>query len=225
MCAVVYRKELEDSINNNGGDYRGNLTRDVTHLVAKEASGQKYNFAVQWGITTVAVEWLEHSLERGMILDETSYHLLMPPEERGRNAWTRRSNSNTSLGKRTREAETVPQNARKLRRTASARLSSQNVGLWSELVTAPIKLEKTNADVWDEQGEEGADGEVVSKKPDLDEPERGGSDRKVRQTLKKSFSEANLGSILGKFHSREGLFQGLCFLLRGFDEKQVSGQV
>ena len=221
MCAVVYRKELEDAINNNSGDYRGNLTKDVTHLVAKEASGQKYNFALQWGITTVAVEWLEQSLERGMILDETLYQLSVPPGDRGRNAWIRRSNSNTSLGKRTREDEVVPPNARKLRRTASARLSSQNVGLWSELVTVPIKIEQTGADAWDEQQEEVAHSELALKKPVSEDLECGRTDGNVRQALKKSFSEASLGSSLGRPHSKEGLFHGKCLLLRGFDEQQV----
>ena len=86
LTVVIYRKELEDLINGNGGDYRGNLTKDITHLIAKEPSGAKYNFAAQWGIKTVSVEWLEQSLERGMILEESLYHLLLPLSERGRNA-------------------------------------------------------------------------------------------------------------------------------------------
>ena len=68
---VDYRKELEDLINDNGGDYQGNLTRDVTDLIAKEPSGAKYNYACQWGIKPVSGEWVEQSLERGMILEES----------------------------------------------------------------------------------------------------------------------------------------------------------
>ena len=220
MFAVVYRKQLEDSINDNGGDYRGNLTKDVTHLVAKEALGQKYEFAAQWGITIVAVEWLEHSLERGMILDETQYHLSIPPVERGRNAWIRRSESATSLGKRTRGDEIVSQNARKLRRTASARLSSQNVGLWSELVAAPIKIEKPDA--WDEQPRE-AKTVLVPMKSKAEEMVFTPTAVDAHQTLKRSLSEANLGSFLGRPFAKEGLFHGRIVLLRGFDKRKVRG--
>lgn len=218
--AVVYRKELEDIIKDNGGEYRGNLTHDVTHLVAKEPSGAKYSYAGLWGIRIVAVEWLEQSYERGMILDESLYQLSMPAEERGRNAWIRRSSSTASLGKRTRGDEVAPQNARKLRRTASARLSSQNVGLWSELVGGPVKLEESKDDAWDEQPEEALDEEASPKTSKLEDmsiaPTAGG----VQQALKKSDSEVNLGSFLGRF-SKETLFQGRMFLLHGFNEKQV----
>jgi len=219
--AVIYRKELEDSINDNGADYQGNLTKDVTHLVAKEASGAKHDYARQWGIRIVTVEWVEQSLERGMILDETLYQLSIPPEERGRNAWMRRSESATSLGKRTRGEDVAPQNARKLRRTASARLSSQNVGLWSELVGAPIKVEETKADAWDEQ----------PKRPvndHMDPPISHSEDVKItptaqdqQRTLKKSLSEANLGSFLGRPFESILIFQGKSVLLWGFDEKKV----
>ena len=149
--AVIYRKELEELVNNNGGEYRGNLTKDVTHLIAKEPIGAKYDFAAQWGIRTVGVEWLEQSLERGMILDESLYRLTIRPEERGRDAWIHKPTPSISLGKRPRDDEIMPPNARKLRRTASARLSDQNVGLWSELVGAPIKVERETADAWEEK--------------------------------------------------------------------------
>ena len=218
---VIYRKQLEDSIDDNGGEYRGNLTRDVSHLIAKEPSGAKYNFAGQWGIRVVAVEWLEQSLERGMILDETLYSLSIPPEERGRNAWVRRSVSTTSLGKRLRADEIVPQNARKLRRTASARLSSQNVGFWTDFVGAPVKIEGHESDVWDDQLKETIIPEVIPITSKSDDVELAPTADVPPQTLNRSHSEINLGTLLGKPAKQDGLFEGKTVLLRGFNEKKV----
>lgn len=217
---VIYRKELEDLINDNGGDYRCNLTKDVTHLIAKEPSGAKYSYAGQWGIKTVSVEWLEQSLERGMILDETLYNLLLPPLERGRNAWIRKSFSTTFLGKRAREDEVIPPNARKLRRTASARLSSHNDGLWSEINGGEVKAENIKADAWDEPQKD-----VVDHRSSLDAAQ---ADTAISaqtgagyHTLKRSQSVANLSSVLCEAPMAKGLFHTKTFLLRGFDEKKV----
>lgn len=220
LITVVYRKELEDLINGNGGDYRGNLTKDVSHLIAKEPSGAKYNYAAQWGIKTVSVEWLEQSLERGMILEESLYHLLLPPAERGRNAWIRRSVSTTSLGKRGRDDEVIPPNARKLRRTASARLSSHNNGLWTEINGGEIKVEENKADSWDEPQKEVVD---HRKSPDAAQVTTSISAQTAAgsHALKRSQSVADLSSVLCKAPQQEGLFHAKTFLLRGFDEKKV----
>ena len=215
-----YRKELEDLINDNGGDYRGNLTKDVTHLIAKEPSGAKYNYAAQWGIKTVSVEWLEQSLERGMILEESLYHLLLPPTERGRNAWIRRSVSTTLLGKRARDDEIIPPNARKLRRTASARLSSHNDGLWSEINGGELKIEENKADSWDEPQKERIDHQKSTDVAQAQISIAAQIDTGSRP-LKRSQSVASLSSILCKAPQQEGLFHAKTFLLRGFDEKKV----
>lgn len=217
---VVYRKELEDLINDNGGDYRGNLTKDVTHLIAKEPSGAKYNYASQWGTKTVSVEWLEQSLERGMILEESLYNLQLPPSERGRNAWIRRSLSTTSLGKRARDDEIIPPNARKLRRTASARLSSHNDGLWSEINGGEVKVENIKADAWDEPRKEVVD---HRQSPDAAQSKMAISAQisAGHHLSKRSQSKAKLSSILCKAPQQEGLFRAKTFLLRGFDEKKV----
>ena len=220
--AVVYRKEIEDLINDNGGDYRGNLTRDVTHLIAKEPSGAKYDFAGQWRIKTISIEWLEQSLERGMILEEALYSLLLPPSERGQNAWIRRSGLPTSLGKRARDDDIIPPNARKLRRTASARLSSHNDGLWSAINGGELKVEEIKAGVWDEPQKE-----LVDQPKPLDAAQANVSTYAQSVAAcslsKKSQSVANLSSISSKTPQQEGLFQAKTFLLRGFDEKKVCG--
>ena len=217
---MEYRKELGDLINDNGGDYRGNLTKDVTHLIAKEPSGAKYNFAAQWSIKTVSIEWLEQSLERGMILEESLYHLLLPPSERGRNAWIRRSVSTTSLGKRARDDEIILPNARKLSRTASARLSSHNDGLWSEINSGELKVEEVKADAWDEPQKVVVDHRkspnAAPAKTSVSPQIGAGS-----HLLKRSQSVANPLSSLSRAPQQEGLFHAKTFLLRGFDGKQV----
>ncbi|KAL8717868.1 MAG: hypothetical protein Q9225_004937, partial [Loekoesia sp. 1 TL-2023] len=148
---MAYRKKLEDDVNDNGGEYRGNLTKDVTHLIAKEPSGAKYKYAIDWNIKIVAVEWLEQSLERGMILDESLYNLSLPSLERGRSAWIKRVVSTSSLGKRSFDSDAALNGPRKLRRIASAKLNSQNVGLWTDIVSGDIKAAGPEHDQWSEQ--------------------------------------------------------------------------
>ena len=214
---MVYRKQLEDLIIDNGGEYRGNLTKDITHLIAKEPSGAKYSYAGQWNIKIVAVEWLEQSLERGMILDESLYSLALPALQRGRNAWVRRTTSRTSLGKRSREDELGAQNTRKLRRTASARLSSQNVGLWTDIVGMESRSEAQIMNQWDDE---------EKSLENLEHKGRAsGTGGKAHEELKmvNAEIEPRTSSELVTVNSaqREGIFRGKIFLLQGFDEKKV----
>ncbi|KAL9598815.1 MAG: hypothetical protein Q9219_004234 [cf. Caloplaca sp. 3 TL-2023] len=148
---LAFRKKLEDDINNNGGDYRGNLTKDVTHLIAKEPSGAKYRYAIEWNIRIVAIEWLEHCLERGMILDETLYNLSLPVAERGQNAWMKPVLSTSSLGKRSFDGDAALNGPRKLRRVASAKLNSQSLGLWTDIVSGDIQAEAPKNEQWSER--------------------------------------------------------------------------
>ena len=215
-AAVVYRKWLEDSIIENGGQYQGNLTKDCTHLIAKVPSGAKYTHAGNWGIKIVAVEWLEQSLERGMTLDEPLYNLATPASERGKNAWARRTASATSLGKRSREEEIGPQNTRKLRRTASARLNSQNFGLWTDIVGIESKPDEMKVDQWDDQG----------KGPKYHEHNQGAGSKKTPKEMLPEKNEnpdhsAALRLMADDLAQREGIFQGKTFLLHGFNERQV----
>ena len=218
---VVQRKEIEDAIMNNGGEYSGNLTKDVTHLVAKEPSGAKYTFAGQCGMKIVTIEWVQQSLERGMVLEEILYSLSIPPEQRGKDACIRRSESSTSLGKRSREDEVVPPNTRKLRRTASARLSSQNVGLWSELVAAPIETDGGKLDAWDdrlqERNDSGSAREIIKVEDSFPAP----ANEQAKSQLKRSHSEADIALLPPRLLQREGMFKGKTLLLRGFSEKEV----
>ena len=147
---MEYREQLENIVNQNGGEYRGNLTKDVTHLVAKVPSGNKYNYAIQWDIKVVSVEWLTESQERGMILEESCYNPSLPASERGKGAYIRRSTSTSPLGKRQRAQDMAMENSRKLRRTASAKLNSQNLGLWADIVQADPKVQLMKNNEWDD---------------------------------------------------------------------------
>ena len=214
-----YRKILEDQIMNNGGEYRGNLTKDITHLIAKEAFGQKYSYASQWNVKIVSVEWLDQSLERGMILEESLYHLALPIVERGKNAWIRRTPSLTLLGKRVRDQGSGPGNARKLRRTASVKLSSQNLGLWADINIHEAKPEQSKKDEWHEDSQG-----VVTIKGDMAQTQRNIVD--LSMLVKKEKVDAGLkirsgDHLLDDQLHRKPIFHQRTFLLDGFDERQV----
>lgn len=123
----------------NGANYHGDLTKVVTHLIAAAPVGKKYEHARRWGIKVVSIEWLDESLERGMVLDESLYDPTITRKERGRNAWNKQALEVITQGKRLREEnpkEVVSQNKRKIRRTMSARLGSQQGSIWAEMASA-----------------------------------------------------------------------------------------
>ncbi|KXJ88758.1 hypothetical protein Micbo1qcDRAFT_213877 [Microdochium bolleyi] len=131
------RTMIEDKVRSNGGDYTGDLSKSVTHLITYQPEGKKYRAAKNWGIYTVSIEWLHDSVERGMILSEDCYDPLMTPEERGKGAWNRKDVRPTLLGKRPRENSTAApaEGRRKLRKSASMKLSSQRDNLWGDILT------------------------------------------------------------------------------------------
>ena len=218
MDAVTYRKQLEHEIQSHGGDYRGNLTKDVTHLVAKEPTGTKYAYAKQWGIKIVSVEWHEQSVERGMVLEETLYNPLLPPVERGKDAWIRRSVSATSLGKRGRESEGLSQKSRKLRRTASAKFEADNDGLWTNIVTDKVKSPEPSRDVWE-------DGVAVKWQPDPSETVQRSfltSDQDSQDTLNERPKSLSVNPLTNQVRKPSGLFHGSHFVVHGFDERKTA---
>lgn len=210
-------------INDNGGEYRANLTKDVTHLIAKQPAGQKYKYAMTWEIKTVAVEWLEQSLERGMILEEGLFNLLLPEQERGRDAWIRKTTSSVSLGKRDRDDDLAPQNARKLRRTASARLECHNDGLWTDIVAREAKTEGVEHNAWDdESAERKFERETTTPKASNAEGPGAPEIPEKNSSLQRSQSMTTVESLLGKQLQKQAIFTGKAFLLWGFDERKTS---
>lgn len=104
----------------------------MTHLIAKTPEGTKYKFAKQWGLQLVTQEWLFDSVERGMILEEKLYHPEMPADERGKGAWAR-TKATTPL-KRDRVESAADGGPRKIRRTLSTKLQSQNEVVWGDVL-------------------------------------------------------------------------------------------
>ncbi|KAI1799159.1 hypothetical protein F4811DRAFT_545307 [Daldinia bambusicola] len=131
---------IEKTVRTNGGDYIGDLSRRVTHLIVCKPEGKKYAAALKWGIRTVSIEWLNDSVERGMILNEECYNPTLPAHERGKGAWIRRElKRGASSGKRMRDGAAAPpadEGRRKLRKTASMKLTSQRDNLWGDILVA-----------------------------------------------------------------------------------------
>ncbi|TKA72520.1 hypothetical protein B0A49_02470 [Cryomyces minteri] len=124
------RTRIQNTVVANGAEYHGDLTRVVSHLIAAAPQGAKYQHSLQWGIKTVSLLWLEDSIERGMVLDETLYDPRLPAEEQGKGAWIRAVKQQTSAKRKARtENVTEPPDAgkRKLRRTASTKLNRSPV--------------------------------------------------------------------------------------------------
>lgn len=156
-----------------------------------------------------------------MILDEKLYSLMLLPAERGQNAWICRIASSASLGKRARAEESGPKRSRKLRRTASAKLSSQNIGLWTDIVSGPAEVEDTKPSAWDDKQKD-CDLKTkaeISERPSprneisKESPASEVADEKTPRASS-SFSPAGIGR-------KGGLFRGHRFFMHGFSEKQV----
>ena len=208
-----FRKELEDKIVANGGAYKPNLTREETHLVAKEPTGAKYEFAEKWGIKIVAIEWLQHSLERGMILEESLYHPMIPAEKRGVGSWIQKTTSTTSLGKRDREQEGAPDRSRKLRRTASAKLESQNSGIWGDIAFHEVKHEYIEKNAWDDEGKEQV--EILKKEEESQARHEEGPTVHERAV-------PGVELLLGSKGRKDAIFHDKVFALHGFNDQKAS---
>lgn len=104
-------------------------------MIAAKPEGQKYLAARKWGnIKVVSVEWLDQTIERGMILDEQYFDPLLPHEERGKGA---RDDPAVARSKRQRLLDSFAEPdgpKRKLRKTASMKLGSQRENVWGDIL-------------------------------------------------------------------------------------------
>lgn len=199
---LLFRAQLQKNVIENGGEYTGDLTKDVTHLIAAGAQGRKYEYGMQWQKKVVSLQWYKDTLERGMQLDESLYHPTTPPNEQGLGAWNRKPKSTSFSSKRPREENAGPEPSRKLRRTASARLGSQNQSLWTDIVGSS-GLEETNISRPDLKS-------VVSM-PDLTK------DGLITR------GEPRVNKVKGDYsnQSKAGFFHDCTFLIHGFESKKV----
>ncbi|KAI9928125.1 hypothetical protein ASPWEDRAFT_131595 [Aspergillus wentii DTO 134E9] len=210
---MAFRNYVQNTAAANGAEFKKDLTKGVTHLVALNTEGQKYKFATQWNIKVVTVKWFSDSIERGMVLEETLYHPLLPQEKQGAGAWNR------SLPA---AKEKVPLNdsssnprPRKLRRIASAKLGDQNEGIWGDIVGTGFE----NTDLKGSR-----DSQPKSNGP---VPSRSAS---VIQEAKSFASETTFPDAQGSHQQtpeiasnrQDGFLQDCYFFVSGFSSRQTS---
>ncbi|KAJ5558787.1 hypothetical protein N7535_009332 [Penicillium sp. DV-2018c] len=147
---LSFRAHMQKTTEENGAEYRKDLTKTVTHLIARTSEGEKYKFASQWNINVVSVKWFTDSIERGMILDEQKYHPLIPAEQQGVGAWNRslpsprRSSQRESAFTKENAGNSANPRPRKLRRIASMKLVDQNESIWGDIVGTGFANNPTN---------------------------------------------------------------------------------
>jgi len=148
------RAAIIQKISNNGARYDGDLSRHTTsHLIARSATGKKYQMAPQWDIAVVTEEWLHDSVERGMALQDSYFSFSMPAHRRGHGAWNRcYQPAPTSPGKRNRDdaAATEALGRRKIRRTMSYKLSNEHDAIWANITGLPDNEKPQHASDGDE---------------------------------------------------------------------------
>ncbi|KAG6004303.1 hypothetical protein E4U43_000763 [Claviceps pusilla] len=202
------RDDIASRIQANGGRYTGDLTRRCTHLIVGKPEGKKYAAAKSWNIHTVTLNWLDQSIERGMILEETKFDPLLPAEEQGLGAWVKRDPS--TLGKRSRLSAsngTEERGARKLRKTASMKLSSQRNNLWGDILGRSSSKEHSCSN--EPTGVEAAAG--APSPPQPPQPDHATPDPTIRQP--------QLLERLGTTQN-EGILARCIFAIDGFNDKR-----
>ncbi|KAF2105088.1 BRCT domain-containing protein [Rhizodiscina lignyota] len=206
------REEISQNVRRSGAEYSGDLTRDITHLIAAAPKGKKYEYARQWNVKVVSLEWLNESIVRGMALDETLYDPNIPSEERGQGAW-RKMPLESVIGKRPRQEDeqTAAQapSRRKLRRTVSEKFGSQAGAMWAD-ITSQQKDHK-EPDVQPEEGD--VDSQTMSKRTEEETQE---------PDPEPSHNDGKLALAPSRKLQRAGIFQHRLVSIDGFDEKKTS---
>lgn len=205
LCCIsgMEKEERDDwiaKIEAHGGNYSGSLDKTATHLIIREPTGKKYLAARKWQQHIVVPEWVEDSIKRGMILDESCYDPHLPREEIGRGAWVKREIRRKSLGKRLREAAEaqVESGRRKLRKTASMKLNSQRDNMWGDILGQQASANQSG---------------VSLQAEDPTQPLPSDSMLRREVSVKDSLGEANQGP--------SGIFASCLFHIFGFPRKHV----
>ncbi|KAL4930934.1 BRCT domain protein [Aspergillus undulatus] len=208
---MAFREYMSTTAQAHGADFRKDLTKTVTHLIARNPKGEKYKFATQWNVKVVTLKWFNDSIERGMVLEETLYHPLLPEEQQGTGAWNRSlpaikpkpAGADSSSGPR----------PRKIRRVASAKLGDQNENIWGDIV--------------------GIGFETAEPKPSSEDRkalhEQKIKDGNAIQVAKSFASETTFAApsqprepVVGPVNARNGFLDGCFFLIHGFSSKQTN---
>lgn len=214
---VEQRQRLAEDVAQNGADYHGDLTRSVTHLIVAKAQGKKYDYARQWGIKCVSIEWFEDSIRRGLVLDETLYNPRLSKDERGKGAFV--GDMSVANAPIKRAGEALGDNPkRKLRRTASAKLSSQNQSLWADITAGSVENKRHSVGHWDD-----LQVKTISPGPTTN-PETASTGLGTSMLGPKKRSTVPAQDVPHTGHSRpvEGIFQGRIVYMHGFEDAKVS---
>ena len=199
------RNYISSTIEKEGAEYHGDLTRAVSHLIAAVPQGAKYTHGKQWGIRVVSLRWFQDSLKRGMILDERFYDPAVPFDEK--NAPFQRNTTALSMSshKRPRESDAQTDASRKkLRRSASSRLESQSQDMWHDISSRDGTHERAERDQWKEDDHNGRTLEsAVNRRSNTS-------------------AELEQGSITEHHEEPRGLFAGFHILIYGFDKKKAA---
>lgn len=212
--AVALRSYLCNTAGAYGAEFRKDLTKSVTHLVARNTEGEKYKFATQWNIKVVTIKWFNDSIERGMVLEETLYHPLLPPEQQGAGAWNR---SVPPVREKTSSAEN-PSNPRprKLRRIASVKLEHQNEGIWGDIVGTGFENSDQKGSKASQQKKN--DPVLVKAAPVVQEAKSFAS---ATPSVEPQSQQQRQQASDSATNSHEGFLHGCFFFIYGFSSKQV----
>ncbi|KAI1328462.1 hypothetical protein F5Y16DRAFT_369090 [Xylariaceae sp. FL0255] len=207
----IVRAMIEEKVKSNGGIYVADLSRKVTHLIVAKPEGKKYLAARKWNIHCVTIEWLHDSVERGMILLEDCYDPNMQPDERGKDAWTRREVRPAPSAKRLRDGSvaTADQGRRKLRKSASMRMTTQSHNIWGDILNQSAgDLSRSNI------AQNGEDAFANTSRPSLTRA----------ATIAVTTANPAVHSFNNTNHTapERGILSGCLFHVDGFSEAQKS---
>ncbi|KAL4936662.1 hypothetical protein BDV06DRAFT_204574 [Aspergillus oleicola] len=208
---MAFRDYMSRTARAHGADFRKDLTKTVTHLIARNTKGEKYKFATQWNVKVVTLKWFNDSIERGMVLEETLYHPLLPEEQQGAGAWNR---SLPAVKQKAPEADSSGPRPRKLRRIASTKLGDQNENIWGDIVgigfeTAEPKPSREDRQALHEQKTKGGPAIQIAKSF-------------ASETTFAAPSQAREPAVEPVENVRNGFLDGCFFLIHGFSSKQTN---
>ncbi|KAF2762808.1 hypothetical protein EJ05DRAFT_481689 [Pseudovirgaria hyperparasitica] len=217
---LLFRQSLSETIISNGAHYSGDLTKQTTHLLAARPEGKKYGYARQWGIKVVSLKWLQDTITRGMALDEAAYDPLKPEEEQGKGAFTTLTTTTTVVtGKRLRpeqqhEASGEPQ-VRKLRRTASTKLGSQNESIWADITSHSATDRRRSDGQWLDLDKTSSESAILSLVPPA------AASAHAPDVTAEAVPEPR-APVLELVQPEDGIFQRRVVHIHGFDEKKTT---
>lgn len=152
---------MQRIINSNGGIYHPDLTQQVTHLIAAIPEGKKYEFARRWRTKIVSPEWLFHSIERGMALDEDCYDPKLPEKRIGLGARpefstikkenaTGEVHDNISARGSKPPEEQLQIGKRKIREDFTRMIEGHSQSIWDDIMGQASNAKAKKRDEWDE---------------------------------------------------------------------------